>query len=122
MGIKKMDLNKIQADIDKMIFDRDWDQFHSVKNLSMALSIETAELMEIFQWQTEKQSNEVSKHPQLKLKVADELADIFVYLLRIVKKSDINLEEAVQNKLKKNLEKYPVEKFRGSPKKYNEID
>ena len=128
MGEKKMefemnqlDLKKIYSEIEKFTTDRDWDQFHSIKNLSMALSVESAELLEIFQWLTDEQSNKVKDDPKTKSKIEDEVADIFVYLLRIVHKSNIDLESAVLNKLKKNEEKYPIEMSRGNSKKYNEF-
>lgn len=121
MGEKKMDLKKLNSEIEKFVLDRDWDQFHSVKNLSMALNVESSELMEIFQWLTEEQSNNVKNDPKLLGKVEDEVADIFVYLLRIVAKNNIDLEQAVLRKLKKNAEKYPVDKSRGNAKKYDEL-
>ena len=121
MGQEKMDLKKINSEIEKFTHERDWDQFHSVKNLSMALSVESSELMEIFQWLTEDQSNHVKNDQQLLARVEDEVADIFVYLLRIVAKSNIDLEQAVLKKIKKNAEKYPVELSRENAKKYNEF-
>lgn len=119
--MNQLDLKKINSEIEKFASDRDWDQFHSVKNLSMALSVESAELLEIFQWFTEEQSNKIYNDPKTMSKVEDEVADIFVYLLRIVSKTNINLETAVLNKLKKNAEKYPIEMSRGNSKKYNEF-
>lgn len=116
-----MNLEKLNQEIEKIVHERDWDQFHSVKNLSMALSVESSELLEIFQWMSEKDSNEIKLRPELKSKVEDEVADIFVYLMRIVSKCEINLEDAVLNKLKKNIEKYPVEKAKGNSKKYDEL-
>lgn len=101
--------------------DRDWDQFHSVKNLSMALNVEASELLEIFQWLTEEQSNNAKNDAKLKQKAAEEVADIFIYLMRIVGKLDIDLNETIQSKLKKNAEKYPVELSKGNSKKYNEL-
>ena len=121
MGEKKMDLKKINSEIEKLVHERDWDQFHSVKNLSMALSVESSELMEIFQWMSEEQSNQVHNDPKTLAKLEDEVADVFVYLMRIVSKSHINLEQAVSNKLKKNAEKYPIEKSKGNSKKYTEF-
>ena len=97
---------------------RDWDQFHSPKNLSMAMIVEAAELVEHFQWLTEEQSQSL---PEGKLaEVENELGDIFIYLIRIADKLDINLLNAVDNKLKINAEKYPADKVRGSAKKYTE--
>lgn len=116
-----MDISKIRSEVSKFIEERDWDQFHSIKNLSMALNVEASELLELFQWKTESDSNTVAQNPELKIKVEDELADIFVYLLRIADKSQVNLEEAVLRKIAKNSAKYPVEKSKGSSKKYNEL-
>ncbi len=116
-----MNLQNLNLEIEKIVHDRDWDQFHSIKNLSMALNVECSELLEIFQWMTEKDSNEIKADPALKLKVEDEVADIFVYLMRIVSKADIDLEAAVLSKLKKNAEKYPVDKSRGNSKKYTDL-
>lgn len=119
--MKTIDLEKLNQQIEKIVHDRDWDQFHSVKNLSMALSVESSELLEIFQWQTETQSNQVKNDPILLSKVEDEVADIFVYLMRIVSKTNIDLEQVVLNKLKKNVEKYPIESAKGNAKKYTEF-
>jgi dCTP diphosphatase len=116
-----IDMKKLQQEMNKFVTDRDWDQFHSVKNLSMALSVECSELVEIFQWMKEEKSNSVSSDPETLGKVKDELADIFFYLMRIVDKTGIDLEEAVLSKIKKNEEKYPVEKSRGTSKKYDEL-
>jgi len=97
---------------------RDWNQFHSPKNLSMAMIVEAAELVEHFQWLTEEQSQSLpdEKHAE----VESELADIFLYLIRIADKLDIDLLNAANNKIKINAEKYPADKVRGSAKKYNE--
>lgn len=118
--MKNIDLEKLNQDILHFVQERDWDQFHSVKNLSMAMSVEASELMEIFQWMTEVESNDIKNDPKNLSKVEDEVADVFVYLMRILHKTDIDLENAVRNKMKKNAEKYPVEKSRGNSKKYNE--
>jgi NTP pyrophosphatase (non-canonical NTP hydrolase) len=86
----------------------------------MALSVETSELLEIFQWIKESESNLTKDNPDLKAKVAEEIADIFIYLMRIAIKSGINIEEAALNKIKKNADKYPASQVRGSSKKYTE--
>lgn len=119
--MKQLDLAKLNEKIEQMVKDRDWDQFHSVKNLSMALSIESSELMEIFQWLTEEESNNIKDNQKKKAQLEDEVADIFVYLLRIVSKNGIDLEQAVLNKLEKNCAKYPIESAKGNAKKYNEF-
>ena len=100
--------------------DRDWDQFHSPKNLSMALIAEAAELVEHFQWLTEEQSANL---PEKKLaEVREELADILIYLVRIADKLDTDLFKAALRKIEKNEEKYPVDKAKGTAKKYTELD
>jgi NTP pyrophosphatase (non-canonical NTP hydrolase) len=98
--------------------DRDWDQFHAPKNLVMALSVEAAELTEHFQWLTEEQSKNLSKE-KLEL-VAFEMADIYLYLVRLATKLNVDLPQYAADKIKINEERYPVEKVKGSSKKYNE--
>ncbi len=119
--MKNVDLVKINSEIETFITERDWDQFHSVKNLAMALSVESAELLEIFQWMTENQSNGVKTDFKTYAKLQDEVADVFVYLMRIVSKTEIDLETVVLNKIKKNAEKYPVDKSKGNSKKYSDL-
>jgi len=97
---------------------RDWDQFHSPKNLSMALMVEVAELMEHFQWLTEAQSLDLAA--KTKDAVSEELADILLYLIRLSDKLDVDLLEAALRKLEKNAVKYPAEQVRGSAKKYSD--
>lgn len=118
--MKNIDLQKLNADIEQFVSERDWNQFHSVKNLSMALSVESSELLEIFQWMKESDSNLVKNDPKIMQKVEDEVADVFVYLMRIISKTDIDLEKVVRAKMKKNAEKYPADKVKGNSKKYNE--
>lgn len=119
--MKSINIEKINSIVSKFIEDRDWDQFHSIKNLTMALSVETSELVEIFQWLKESDSNNVAQDPKMKEKVQEEIADIFIYLMRIAIKSEIDIEEVVLEKIQKNSLKYPVEKSKGSSKKYTEI-
>lgn len=97
---------------------RDWDQFHSPKNLSMALMVEVAELMEHFQWLTEAQSLDLAA--ENKNAVSEELADILLYLVRLSDKLGVDLPEAALRKLEKNAVKYPAEQVRGSAKKYSD--
>lgn len=99
--------------------ERDWDQFHSPKNLASALSVEAAELLEHFQWLTEEQSRSLSA--EAKAKVADEMADVLVYLVRLADKLDVDLMATSQDKIARNAEKYPIDKARGSAKKYTEL-
>jgi len=99
---------------------RDWDQFHSPKNLSMALSAEVAEIVEHFQWLTEEQSKALPKDKLAE--VETELADTLIYLIRLADKLDIDLLKAAESKIEANEQKYPVDKARGNAKKYTELD
>lgn len=98
--------------------ERDWDQFHSPKNLSMALIAEAAELVEHFQWLTEEQSAQLP--PERLREVETELADIFIYLIRMADKLGVDLLAAAERKMDINEAKYPADKVRGSAKKYTE--
>jgi len=113
-------LEQIKAQLQKFADDRDWDQFHSPKNLSMALSVEASELVECFQWLTEAQSQNLS--PEQHQAVIDEMADVQIYLLRLATKLNVNMLDAVNQKIEKNALKYPVDKVKGSSKKYNQYD
>jgi dCTP diphosphatase len=112
------DLNQLQAYLRQFAKDRDWDQFHSPKNLTMALSVEVSELLENFQWLTEEQSYTLDQ--QQRAAVVDEIADVQMYLARLADKLDINIGEAIEQKINKNEAKYPAELVKGSSKKYTE--
>ena len=112
------DMEVVRQRLREFASARDWDQFHSPKNLSMALSVEVSELVECFQWLTEEQSNSLSAD-QL-ASVADEIADIQLYLIRLADKVGVDISAAVEQKIKKNETKYPAEKVKGSSKKYIE--
>ncbi len=116
-----MDLEKLNKEIESFSIERDWNKFHSIKNLSMALSVECSELLEIFQWKTEEQSNQIINNQQELSQVQDELADIFIYLLKISSKLKIDLEKATLEKIIKNSKKYPIELSKGNSKKYTEF-
>jgi dCTP diphosphatase len=97
---------------------RDWEQFHSPKNLAAALTVEAAELLEHFQWLTEEQSRKLPV--EKKAEIAAEAADVLLYLLQLCDKQQIDLLEAARLKLIVNAEKYPVDRSRGSSKKYSD--
>jgi NTP pyrophosphatase (non-canonical NTP hydrolase) len=102
----------------KFVAERDWDQFHSPKNLAMALSVETAELLEHFQWLTEADSRRLA--PEKLAEVRDEMADVLVYLVRLADQLEVDLLAAAAQKIEKNALKYPADKVRGSMKKYTD--
>jgi len=123
MGLRNMSkdgLNDLKLRLRDFAEARDWDQFHSPKNLSMALSAEVAEIVEHFQWLTEEQSKSL---PDNKLdEVETELADTLIYLIRLADKLDIDLLAAAISKIEVNERKYPVSKAKGNAKKYTELD
>ncbi len=100
--------------------ERDWEQFHTPKNLAVSLSIEVAELLECFQWKTDEEVAAMLKGAE-RIKVQEELADIAAYLLLLCDGMDVDLAEAMADKLEKNKMKYPVEKCRGKADKYTEL-
>jgi len=99
--------------------ERDWDQFHSPKNLAMALSVEVSEIIEQLQWLTQEQSRNLE--PEKWNKIREEIADVMIFLINLADKLGIDPLEAAEEKLVKNAEKYPVEKAKGSATKYTEF-
>jgi len=114
------DLEDLAARLRAFAEERDWEQFHSPKNLSMALAVEAAELLENFQWLTEEES--VALDPARREAVAGELADVFIYLVRLADRLGIDLLESARAKMVRNAARYPVEKSRGHKKKYTELE
>lgn len=115
----EVSLKDLQAMIRRFVDERDWDQFHNPKDLSISLSLEAAEVMEHFQW---KNTEEMAKHAkEMKTEVGDELADVFYWVLLLANKLDVDLIDAFKKKMEKNEAKYPVAKARGSHKKYTEL-
>ena len=98
---------------------RNWDQFHTPKNLSMALSVEAAELLEIFQWLTDEQAKEIVNNEKEMALIKQEIADVFIYLIRLADKLGIDIEKAVLDKIELNEKKYPIELSKGNATKYN---
>ena len=113
------DLESLRNQLRTFASDRDWDQFHSPKNLAAALTVEASELLEHFQWLTEAQSQRLP--PEALKEVSNEVADVLLYLIRICDKLGIDLIAAANAKIVLNAEKYPVEKARGSSRKYTEL-
>src|SRR5690606_1457033 len=113
------DLAELRDALRRFAAERDWDQFHSPKNLASALVVEAGELLERFQWLSEEQSRALSAKD--KEKVAEEMADVFVYLTRLADKLDLDLLEVARDKIARNAEKYPVDKARGNAKKYTDL-
>ena len=118
MTVAETDFDQIRKRVRQFVVEREWDQFHSPKNLSMALIVEAAEMVEHFQWLTEEQSSNLS--PEKLAEIELELADIQIYLISLAEKLQLDLVAAVDKKLALNARKYPADKVRGSSKKYTE--
>jgi len=112
-------MNKYQETLDQLISfrnNRDWEQFHDSKNLALALFLEAAELNELFLWKKDAESEQVNPD-----KLKEELADVLAYAFLLAEKHNLDIFEIVQEKIKRNAEKYPVDKAKGTAKKYNEL-
>ena len=114
-----IEIDGLSAALKQFAKDRDWHQFHSPKNLVMALTGEVGELTEIFQWMTEEQSRSATSDAKTTQQIKDELADVMLYLIRLSSVLGIDMNEAVTQKLQRNAEKYPADKVRGSSQKYD---
>jgi len=114
-------IQELKEKIKEFCEARDWDQFHNAKDLAIALSIEASELLEIFRWKSPEEVEALFKNEKKKEDIEDELADVLYFLVRMAQLYDLDLSEALDKKMKKNEEKYPVEKAKGSNKKYNEF-
>jgi len=111
-------LEQLRQAVRAFAAERDWDQFHSPKNLAMALNVEAAELLEHFQWLSEQASRELDG--EARAEVAAEMADVLIYLVRLADKLDVDLLQSAQAKLSVNARKYPADQVRGSSRKYQE--
>ena len=112
-----MDLNRLAARLQAFAHERDWEQFHTPKNLAIALSVEAGELLELFQWLTPTESFAVADALADADRVQEELADVFIYLVRLAGVLGVDLEAAVEAKLQVNAQKYPIALAHGSATK-----
>ena len=112
-------INELMKQVQEFCEARDWDQFHNPKDLAIGLSTESNELLDIFRFKTEEQMNKIMNSSKRE-HVEEEIADVFFFVLRFAQMNNIDLSEVLSKKIKKNNEKYPVEKAKGSNSKYNE--
>lgn len=113
-------MQRLIEDIKTFNRERDWEKYHSPKNLSMALSVEVAELLEVFQWLTQEQSRHLP--PAKKQAVEEEIGDVTILLLALAEGLGVDILAAARKKLERNRAKYPVHKSRGKAEKYNELE
>jgi len=111
-------LQELSVTLSEFARERDWEQFHTPKNLAMALAVEVAEIMELFQWKTAEESFDLpqTQHEDLR----DELADAFIYLVRLADRAGVDLMDAARAKIEKNHDRYPADRVRGNAAKYTE--
>jgi dCTP diphosphatase len=114
-------LSELKSRVLAFVRERDWEQFHSPKNLSMALAAETGELMEHFLWATNEQSQAIARDPAKRAKIADELADVVIYAIEFANMTGLDISAAIEAKMVANAKKYPVEKARGRADKYTDL-
>lgn len=117
--MQQLNLEELKNKLRKFANERDWNQFHTPKNLSMALAGEVGELLEIFQWLKEEDSKLENISSENLTRTKEELADVFLYLIRIADKLEIDLIEVANNKIDVNSKKYPINKAKGNAVKYN---
>jgi NTP pyrophosphatase (non-canonical NTP hydrolase) len=118
MDARVTDLQLMVADF---VHRRAWEQFHNPKDLAISISIEASELLEHFQWKNQKELESMIKDKAYKKKIEEEIADIFIYLLAFSNRLNIQLTEAVLEKIQKNSRRYPIEKARGTAAKYTDL-
>lgn len=116
------DINTVKELLLQFRDERNWQQFHTLKNLIISLNLEAAELLELTQWKTDEELASLKSNGEFRQALKDECADVFLYLLLIADNAGINLIEAAHEKLKKNAVRYPVDRAYGSARKYTELD
>jgi NTP pyrophosphatase (non-canonical NTP hydrolase) len=115
-----IDNEKLATALRSFAAERDWDQFHTPKNLATSISVESAELLELFQWSRGQKDWDEVTDPSLRARIEEELADILLYVIRFADKAGIDLAVIAERKIALNATKYPADRFRGSDRKYDE--
>jgi NTP pyrophosphatase (non-canonical NTP hydrolase) len=118
---KEIKIHELKDKIKKLCDERDWDQFHGAKDLAIGIITEASEVLEHFRFKSDKEVEEMFKNSEKREHIEDEMADVMWFLFRLAQKYNIDLSEAFEKKIKKFEQKYPVEKAKGSNKKYNEL-
>jgi len=106
-------LTELKDLIESFVLERDWAQFHSPKNLSMAIAVEAAELMDLFKWQSDSIAGQIIQDPLTRQAAIEELADVLIYALALANRAEIDVATAIRHKVEKNRRKYPAARFKG---------
>jgi len=117
----KTTVAEMKSKVKNICTARDWDQYHNAKDLAIGITTESAELLDIFRFKSAEEIDHMFNAPESREKITDEMADVLFFLLRLAQKYDIDMSDAFYKKMAKNEQKYPVEKARGSNKKYDEL-
>ena len=118
---KETKIHELKDKIKDFCEARDWDQFHGAKDLAIGIITESAELLEHFRFKNEKEIEEMFKNPEKREHISEEMADVLYFILRLAQKYNVDVTDALNKKLEKNEKRYPVDKAKGSNKKYNEL-
>ena len=121
MNDKVTTIDELKYKVKKFCEDRDWDQFHNPKDLAIGMSTESNELLDLFRFKSEDEVKEMIKDTDKRKAIGEELADTFYFVIRFAQMNNFDLSDELENKIKKNEEKYPIYKAKGSNKKYNEL-
>ena len=113
MNDRSTTITELKKIVEDFVNERDWSQFHNPKNLSMALTIEAGELMDIFKWNTTEECESMMSEKNIRQDATDELADIIIYAIAFANRNNINISNAIDKKMIKNRIKYPADKYRG---------
>tara|TARA_Y100000310_G_C20657456_1_gene802755 strand:+ start:66 stop:434 length:369 start_codon:yes stop_codon:yes gene_type:complete len=118
----KTSIHELKEKVRAFCEDRDWDQFHNAKELAIGIVTEASELLEHFRFKSEEQVNNMFKNESKKQELTEEMADVLYFLVRLAQRYDIDLTSELEKKIKKNNEKYPIDKVKGCNKKYSEYE
>ncbi|MFA4820085.1 MAG: nucleotide pyrophosphohydrolase [Candidatus Aenigmatarchaeota archaeon] len=121
MSDKNTTIEELKIIVKKFCEKRDWDQYHGAKDLSIGIITESSELLEHFRFKNENESEALFNSPEKKQKISEEVADVLYFLLRLAQKYDIDLSNELKKKVEDNERRYPIEKSKGSNKKYTEL-
>jgi NTP pyrophosphatase (non-canonical NTP hydrolase) len=114
-------ISELQKKVAQFVKERSWEKFHTPKDVSLAIAVEVAELLEIFQWKTNKEVKKLLKKPHFQKRIQEEIADILIYVMVLSNTLDINLSQVVLQKIKTNKVRYPANKVKGKATKYTEL-
>jgi len=123
MGLmdRKTNVQTLKSSVEKFCVERNWDQFHGAKDLAIGIITEASELLEHFRFKSEDEVEALFRNPGRKAHISEEVADVLFFVLRLAQRYEIDLSSALENKIEKNKRNYPVEKAKGSNKKYKEL-